>query len=370
MAAPAEESSRATAMNLGWLIPTPASIPRSEAWRVVRSTAPSAGEKARPVTRSTVRILLVRLAGEGGIHDPTEGQDVVEGRAELRGTQLPCQERDLERVRFGVLCLLEPVCLQDVGIERVPTLRGRLVDGLDVVALGSPFQGQHHQEPRQRRMGEDGARECRHFGLLVVEVATKPIAAGLLEDSFRPSQQLLVLELLVAEPEQHAQPGAVVMPACLSDVAQVGWSELLEVAEQVRVAEGATVIQEELLFLVQEVEGLHAHPRRRHQGPRRVELPAAEHPVHGPGDTFRRGDDRGVAQFPAEPILLHPRPPRLPASGQPLGRLLPCLRARCRNGCGGAATSSDSSRRRMSIRRVSLWSTVGSCRRLFVKSNT
>ena len=47
--------------------------------------------------------LLVRLAGKGGVHDPTEGQDVVEGRAELRGTQLARQERDLERVRLGVL---------------------------------------------------------------------------------------------------------------------------------------------------------------------------------------------------------------------------------------------------------------------------
>src|SRR5262249_18369157 len=84
---------------------------------------------------------------------------------------------------------------------------------------------------------------------------------------------------------------------------------LLEVAEQVRVAEGAAVVEDTLLVVIQEAQALRAHPRCRDHRLGRVEAPVAEHLVDGPGDALRRRNDRRMVQSSAELVAFHRAPP-------------------------------------------------------------
>src|SRR5262249_37886985 len=149
---------------------------------------------------------------------------------------------------------------QQVGVERVAGALGAVPDRLDVVRLGSPLERQQEQEARERSVLEEGAGERGDASLVEIEIATERMPARPLEDRLRLAEQLLVLQLLLAEAEKRAQVRAVAVPVLLHGAAQVKRDELLVVAEQVHVAEGAAVIQRLLVLLVQEVQGRRAHP--------------------------------------------------------------------------------------------------------------
>src|SRR5262245_29912297 len=125
-------------------------------------------------------------------------------------------------------------------------------------------------------MREDRARELSDPGLACVEVAAERVAAGMLEVSLGAPEELLMLHLPFPEAEERAQVRTVAVPIVLDGASEMDRDELLEVAEQVHVAEGATVVQRELLCVIEEIERLRAYPRCGHDGPRWLEAPVAK----------------------------------------------------------------------------------------------
>ena len=87
---------------------------------------------------------------------------------------------------------------------------------------------------------------------------------------------------------------AVVVPILLDDAGEVEWNEFLIVAIQMRITEGATMIERELVLVRQELQGLGAHPRGGHNGSGRVKASVAENCVDAPSHFLRRCHNRVV----------------------------------------------------------------------------
>jgi hypothetical protein len=136
------------------------------------------------------------------------------------------------------------------------------------------------------------------------------MTAGVLEGHLRLAKELLMLQLLVAEPEQRAEMCPVAPPVLLHETVQVQGDELLVVAEQVHVAEGPAVVQRALLALVEEVEADRAHPGGGHDRPGCVERAVAEDLAHRPRHVLRGRYDRCVVEPSSErvPGRCHDRP--------------------------------------------------------------
>ena len=58
---------------------------------------------------------------------------------------------------------------------------------------------------------------------------------------------------------------AVVVPILLDDASEVERDEFLLVTIQVRIANGTTMVERELVLARQELQGLDAHPRGGHE---------------------------------------------------------------------------------------------------------
>src|SRR5262249_12069461 len=122
------------------------------------------------------------------------------------------------------------------------------------------------------------------------------MAAGLLEDGFRPPEELLMLQLLLSEAEQRPQMRAVPLPGGRDAVAEVERDEFLEVAEQVGVAEGATVVERELVLLAKEWEAIGAHPGGRDDGLGGVDPPVPKDLVDRPRHLLRCRNYRRIVE--------------------------------------------------------------------------
>jgi hypothetical protein len=138
------------------------------------------------------------------------------------GPALVRKRRDLDRIRPDVLGLLDPVGLEDVDVERIDARLVAAASRLDVVALGAELERKDDEEPRQRRVREHRRGEVRESHPVVAEVTAERMAARILEDDLRAPEELLMLDLLVAEAEQGAEPRAVVVPAALDDACSDG----------------------------------------------------------------------------------------------------------------------------------------------------
>ena len=86
------------------------------------------------------------------------------------------------------------------------------------------------------------------------------MSTGMLKNCLRASKQLLMLHFLVPEAQQRPQMRAVVMPILLDDAGEVERDEFLIVAIQMRIAEGATMVERELFLVREELQGLGAYP--------------------------------------------------------------------------------------------------------------
>jgi hypothetical protein len=117
---------------------------------------------------------------------------------------------------------------------------------------------------------------------------------GGLQNRLCAAKQLLVLHFLFPEAEQRSQMPAVVVPILLDDAGEVERDEFLIVAIQVRIAEGAAMIERELVLIRQERQGLGAHPRGGHNGFGRVKAPVAENRVDAPRHFLRCRHNRVV----------------------------------------------------------------------------
>jgi len=156
------------------------------------------------------------------------------------------------------------------------------------------FKRQEEEESRERGIRQDRVGELYNPGFVVVKVPAKGMPAGVLEDRLRASKQLLMLHFLFPEAQQRLQMRAVIVPILLDDAGEVERDEFLIVAIEMRIAEGATMVERELVLIRQELQGLGAHPRCGHNGFGRVKAPVAENCVDGPRHLLRRRHDCGI----------------------------------------------------------------------------
>ena len=193
-----------------------------------------------------------------------------------------------------MLRFFEPVRLQDIHIEWVAAFFRVIPNRLDVMTPRPEFKRQQEEEARQRGIRQDRVGEFRDPDFGVVKIPAKGMPTGVFEDRLRASKQLLMLHFLVPEAQQRPQMRAVVVPVLLDNTGEVERDEFLIVASQVRIAEGTTMVERELVLVREELQGLGAHPRGGHYGLGRVKALIAENRLDRPGDFLRRRYNRGV----------------------------------------------------------------------------
>jgi hypothetical protein len=156
------------------------------------------------------------------------------------------------------------------------------------------FKRQEEQEARERGIGEDRVGEFCDPDFVIVKIPAKGMPTGHLQDRLRAAKQLLVLHFLVPEAQQRPQMRAVVVPILLDDAGEVKRDEFLIVAIEMRIAEGATMVERELVPIRQELQRLSAHPRGGHNGFGRVKTPVAENRIDAPRHFLRGRHNRVV----------------------------------------------------------------------------
>src|SRR6185503_9090049 len=110
-----------------------------------------------------------------------------------------------------------------------------------------PFEREHHEEAREQGVAEDRAVERPHAASVLVEVSAERKAARLLEPDFGAPEELLVLHLLFAEARQRTRSRRIGLPEVRRRAVEMGCDEVLEVPEDVHVAERTAMVQDELL---------------------------------------------------------------------------------------------------------------------------
>ena len=87
---------------------------------------------------------------------------------------------------------------------------------------------------------------------------------------------------------------AVGVPVLLDEAGEVERDEFLIVAIEMRIAEGTTMVEREVVLVGQERQVLGTHPGGGHERFGRIKAPVAENLVDGPGHVLRGRHNRRI----------------------------------------------------------------------------